>query len=278
MNSVLILPCKFTLWIPHLSALHAAKGKQILLLSMKSSLASPAAGGSALSMVLVLDPKVWWIWDQVQVYVLKTPISQPAWQSFRVTDPHELLALSLQRHRQHKPSLCSPPGLSTLSTAALHFGPCLLHYCSWAVQDVLRQTQHKKTVISETAAGLAQLQHGPQAGLGSGSPSPSLVMWAWVSNTSSKFSITTAHGGDTFTTRIWLCSCKHLCCKIWLKDKWLCGLSHLAGWAHTPAFGGAFAWIEGFFSDPVTAPGLARLTSGFLGMSEGRAELWSIST
>lgn len=86
MNSVLILPCKFTLWIPHLSALHAAKGKQILLLSMKSSLASPAAGGSALSMVLVLDPKVWWIWDLVQVYVLKPPsANQPGspvgWQT-----------------------------------------------------------------------------------------------------------------------------------------------------------------------------------------------------
>lgn len=32
---------------------------------------------------------------------------------------------------------------------------------------------------------------------------------------------------------------------------------------HSPAFLGAYVQIEGFFSDPVAAPGLARLTSGF---------------
>lgn len=180
-----------------------------------------------------------------------------------MTDPRELLAVSLWRYSHHKSSSCSTPGLSTLSIAALHLGPWLLQYYFWVVQDVFRQTQHKKAVISETAAGLAQLQHRPQEGLESGSHSPALVTWAWVPHTSTKFSTTTAHGGDTTTTRIWLCSCKCLCCKIRLKDKWLCGLCHLAGWAHTPAFWGAYVWIEGLFSDPVTAPGLARFTSFF---------------
>lgn len=83
MNSVLILPRKFTLWIPYLSTLHAAKGKQMLLLSIKSSLALPVAGGSALSMGLMLDPKVWWIWDLLQAYpqLANQPVSPLGWQT-----------------------------------------------------------------------------------------------------------------------------------------------------------------------------------------------------
>lgn len=56
----------------------------------------------------------------------ETPTSQPVCQFFRVADPHELLALSFQRYRHHKSFLCSTPGLSTLSIAALHTEPCLL--------------------------------------------------------------------------------------------------------------------------------------------------------
>lgn len=87
-HSVLMLPCKFSLdqlWTPNLSTLHTAKEKQMLLLSIKSSLASPVAGGSALSMGLVdrsrgvdLRPGPGLYWNPP---LANQPVSHSGWQT-----------------------------------------------------------------------------------------------------------------------------------------------------------------------------------------------------
>lgn len=236
MNSALILLSKFTLWIPHLSTLHAAKGKQILLLNRKSS---PVAG-SALSMALVLDPKVWWVWDLVQAYVLKRPLanqsaSSSEWQipmsswlcPFKGTDTTNLSCAPLLGFPH------SPLQLCTLSLVSCR-----------VTSEVSRMFSGKSSTRKQWY--LRYLQQGWP------SSSMDLSLGATL-QPSTKFSTTTAHGGDPTTARICLCSCKHLCCKIWLKDKCLC----------VPSLLGSTVRIEGFFSDLVTAPGLARLTLGF---------------
>lgn len=128
-------------------------------------------------------------------------------------------------------------------------------------------------MISETAAGLAQLQHVPQGELESRSQFLALVTRAWLlSHSHCKWR------SWTIKSRIWLHSCWHCCCKMWLNGKWLYGLWYLSGWVHTAAFWGAYLWIEGFFSDPVTALGLARLNLVLWECLRFEAELWSIST
>lgn len=105
------------------------------------------------------------------------------------------------------------------------------------------------SVISETAAELAQLQHGHRGGL------LALLRWAWLPHNKIQWDNCT-WSSCTFKARIWSCICKQ-CCKFWLRVvRWA-----LAGWAYTLPFEEHIShlWTEG--SDPVTALGLARLNS-----------------
>lgn len=119
-------------------------------------------------------------------------------------------------------------------------------------------------MISETAAGLAQLQHARQGGLESRSQFLALTTWAGLLHTSTKFSGAIAHGihaqsrpgfgsaaANTVTVRFGSRASGYVGSAIWQAEH-----THLPFGEHI-----SHLWIEGFFSGLVTALGLARLNS-----------------
>ena len=119
-------------------------------------------------------------------------------------------------------------------------------------------------MVSKTAVGLAQLQDMRQGGLESRSQFLAVITWAWLPHISTKFSGTTAHGvqaqsrpgsgiivANTLIVKFGLGASGYVGSAIWQAEH-----THLPFGEHI-----SHLWIESFFSDPVTALGLARLNS-----------------
>lgn len=84
----------------------------------------------------------------------------------------------------------------------------------------------------------------------------------------------------TFETRTWPLICKHCCCKFWLKGERLWGFCHPAGWASPLAFWGEyFPFLNWKLLLSLGGSSwFGWVCLGFLGMPQGRVDLWSLKT
>lgn len=141
--------------------------------------------------------------------MLKSLISHPACHSGWQTD--ELLAIEslylFEGYRHHISYSRSAPMLPgfrhfTLQLCTLDLGFCHSYFrvtqkCQRCFHvDIARESSGvwPANMISETAAGLDQLQHIRQGGPQSRSQFLALITWAWLARISTKFSGTTARG------------------------------------------------------------------------------------
>lgn len=125
----------------------------MLLLSIKSSLASPVAGGSALSMGLVIDQGVW-ICDLVQAYI-EIPHHPTSLSIIQGDRTHELLAIEslylFEGYRHYISFSCSALTLPCFRHFPLQLCTLDLVSCNSyfrVIKDVFMQKQHKKAVVS----------------------------------------------------------------------------------------------------------------------------------
>lgn len=290
-----MLPCKFSLdqlWIPNLNTLHAAKGKQMLLLSIKSSLTSPVVGGPAMSMDLVmgqgvrvdLRPGRGLCWNHS---LATQPVSHSGWQTDELLAIESLYLFEGYRHHiSYSRSAPMLPGFRhfTLQLCTLDLGFCNSYFrvtqkCQRCFHvDIAGESSGvwPANMISETAAGLDQLQHIRQGGPEPRSQFLALITWAWLPRISTKFSGTTAHGvhaqwrpgsgsavANTVTVKFGSGTSGYMGSTIWQAK-------HM----HLP-FGEPFMnWR--LLLRPGDSSWFGQAHLGFLGTPEGTAELWSI--